>query len=96
MAGEGVGKLQIAPYRVSAACGGGQRWILEGFFEASIEPRHCDHWKKPYALRTELIAHGGDSPKTLYDVLVDGNAYGHWQFDAPWLLSFPEKAAIRC
>jgi hypothetical protein len=92
----GADTLQLAPLRVTLVCGGGQRWILEGFFEADIEPRHCGRRKKSYALRTELIAHGGDGPTTLYDVLVDGNAHGNWQFDAPWLLSFPERASIRC
>jgi len=92
---EGAAKLQLEPLRLSVLCGG-RRSILEGFFEAGIEPRHCDRWEKAYALRTELIAHGGEGPQNLYDVLVDGNAYGHWQFDAPWILSFPERASIRC
>lgn len=96
IAGEGADKLQIAPFNVSLRCGDGQRWILEGFLEARIEPRQCGSWKKAYALPTELVAHGGDSLNSLYDVMVDGNGYGNLEFDRPWLFSFPEMASIGC
>ncbi|HEX6781509.1 MAG TPA: hypothetical protein VF125_05695 [Solirubrobacterales bacterium] len=96
LASEGESGLEIANFKVSLACGGGIRSIIEGFVYLQIDSGACGESRRAYRVPAEFIGHGGRSIDTFFDVSVDGGDLGEYRFDDPWLLTFPYKASIAC
>lgn len=88
--------LQAGGFKVSMSCGGGMRSLIEGSLQVPIGPGACGRWRKDYRVPARFLGHGGAGPQSFYDVLVDSNTLGEYQFADPWLLSFPSKALIEC